>query len=342
MDTLVLPEQSSGEPTIETPEPLVIDSAEADEVLSLDFDLGLPEVGAPVNTESVSFVDTIVSGEVGDALDFDLGTDTLGGKQAESQTSPMVGDLSVSDDLSLGGIDFDLNTPDTQMQPEPFDATPDFSPEGTLVMPSVMDDAVATFIGFDEAPDTTSSSQEPLGEPELAVDFDLDFSSSAAQTVLSGVGDFSQNDILAQEIPSEDSPEYDNPKLADTVVNAAVLDDDSLDFDVKLTDSVFLGQPMTPPEFDIGSINLDLAAEPIVNSPVVESVPVADSSAPVVAEAPVDSAHWEEVNTKLDLAKAYEEMGDLEGARELLEEVVGEGPVDLVEQARAILARIGE
>jgi pilus assembly protein FimV len=48
------------------------------------------------------------------------------------------------------------------------------------------------------------------------------------------------------------------------------------------------------------------------------------------------------VNTKLDLAKAYEEMGDLEGARELLEEVVGEGPVDLVEQARAILARIGE
>ena len=342
MDTLVLPEQSSGESAIETTEPLVIDSAEADEVLSLDFDLGLPEVDAPVTTESVSSLDTIVSGEVGDALDFDLGTDTLGGKQAESQASPMVGDLSVSDDLSLGSIDFDLNTPDIQMQPEPFDATPDFSPEGTLVMPSVMDDAVATFIGFDEAPDTTSSDEKPLSEPELAVDFDLDFSSSAAQTVLSGVNDFSQNDILAQEIPSEDSPEYDNPKLADTVVNAAVLDDDSLDFDVKLTDSVFLGQPMTPPEFDIGSINLDLAAEPIVNSPVVESVPVADSSAPVVAEAPVDSAHWEEVNTKLDLAKAYEEMGDLEGARELLEEVVGEGPVDLVEQARAILARIGE
>lgn len=35
-------------------------------------------------------------------------------------------------------------------------------------------------------------------------------------------------------------------------------------------------------------------------------------------------------------------MGDLEGARELLQEVVGEGPVDLVEQARTILGRIGE
>ena len=53
-------------------------------------------------------------------------------------------------------------------------------------------------------------------------------------------------------------------------------------------------------------------------------------------------AQWEEVNTKLDLAKAYEEMGDLEGARELLQEVLGEGSSDLVEQARAILGRIGE
>ncbi len=57
--------------------------------------------------------------------------------------------------------------------------------------------------------------------------------------------------------------------------------------------------------------------------------------------APAHDAQWEEVNTKLDLAKAYEEMGDLEGARELLQEVLGEGPVDLVEQARTILGRIG-
>ena len=68
------------------------------------------------------------------------------------------------------------------------------------------------------------------------------------------------------------------------------------------------------------------------------------SAAPEVApsDSPVHDSHWEEVNTKLDLAKAYEEMGDLEGARELLQEVVGEGSVDLVEQARTILGRIGE
>ena len=66
--------------------------------------------------------------------------------------------------------------------------------------------------------------------------------------------------------------------------------------------------------------------------------------APAAAEAaPIErDAQWEEVNTKLDLAKAYEEMGDLDGARELLQEVVGEGSADLVEQAKTILGRIGE
>jgi pilus assembly protein FimV len=120
-----------------------------------------------------------------------------------------------------------------------------------------------------------------------------------------------------------------------------------LEFDVKLTDSVFLGQPMLPNEFDIGSINLDLAAPlPEANATVPEDLPeplaAAEESPAAVEAGSGNEAHWEEVNTKLDLAKAYEEMGDLEGARELLQEVVGEGPVDLVSQARDILARIGE
>ncbi len=70
---------------------------------------------------------------------------------------------------------------------------------------------------------------------------------------------------------------------------------------------------------------------------------VAPDVTPNAAEAaPVErDAQWEEVNTKLDLAKAYEEMGDLDGARELLQEVIGEGSTDLVEQARTILDRIG-
>jgi pilus assembly protein FimV len=50
----------------------------------------------------------------------------------------------------------------------------------------------------------------------------------------------------------------------------------------------------------------------------------------------------EDVTTKLDLAKAYEEMGDFEGARELLQEVLVEGDAAQRAKAQFILAKIGE
>jgi pilus assembly protein FimV len=74
-------------------------------------------------------------------------------------------------------------------------------------------------------------------------------------------------------------------------------------------------------------------------TPTTESLP---DMAPPAPASEFSDAQREEVSTKLDLAKAYEEMGDLEGARELLLEVALEGPPDLVEQAQEILGRIGE
>jgi pilus assembly protein FimV len=52
--------------------------------------------------------------------------------------------------------------------------------------------------------------------------------------------------------------------------------------------------------------------------------------------APVD-ARWQEVATKLDLAKAYEEMGDKDGARELLNEVMKEGDPAQQQQAKQMI-----
>ena len=51
-----------------------------------------------------------------------------------------------------------------------------------------------------------------------------------------------------------------------------------------------------------------------------------------------DPELWEEVNTKLDLARAYLEMGDQEGAREILEEVLGEGDAKQKADADKLLA----
>lgn len=54
-----------------------------------------------------------------------------------------------------------------------------------------------------------------------------------------------------------------------------------------------------------------------------------------------DPAVWQEVATKLDLAGAYVEIGDADGARELLQEIVQKGDAEQVKKAQALLATLG-
>ena len=49
----------------------------------------------------------------------------------------------------------------------------------------------------------------------------------------------------------------------------------------------------------------------------------------------------DEVATKLDLARAYMDMGDPEGARSILDEVMGEGNEEQKREAEDIIAQIG-
>ena len=50
---------------------------------------------------------------------------------------------------------------------------------------------------------------------------------------------------------------------------------------------------------------------------------------------------WHDAATKLDLAKAYQEMGDVEGAREILQEVLHEGDDQQKSEAQSLLAKLG-
>ncbi len=64
---------------------------------------------------------------------------------------------------------------------------------------------------------------------------------------------------------------------------------------------------------------------------------------PELGPNPFEATFWnieEEVNTKLDLARAYMEMGDSEGASEILEEVMNEGSLIQQKEARQLLAKI--
>ncbi|HEX9184689.1 MAG TPA: FimV/HubP family polar landmark protein [Burkholderiales bacterium] len=99
-----------------------------------------------------------------------------------------------------------------------------------------------------------------------------------------------------------------------------------LDFDLNLGGEEAKPDTTEPavPAMDLSSITLDLGA------------PGAAPAAPSGAD-----PKWQEVATKLDLAKAYEEMGDKDGARELLNEVVREGDAAQQGQAKQMLAKLG-
>ncbi|MEY4861943.1 MAG: hypothetical protein RLZ51_38 [Pseudomonadota bacterium] len=53
-----------------------------------------------------------------------------------------------------------------------------------------------------------------------------------------------------------------------------------------------------------------------------------------------DSPRWQEMATKLDLASAYDEIGDKEGARELLQEVIAGGDAQQQAKAKDMLAKL--
>jgi pilus assembly protein FimV len=127
---------------------------------------------------------------------------------------------------------------------------------------------------------------------------------------------------------------------------------DSVDFDLKLDDFGGPGSPTasnTGVDFDIDQISLESGS-------VGKSEPVFDlgSSAGPIPEIDLSSisldlggehtatggAHdekWYDVQTKFDLAKAYQEMGDKEGAREILREVIAEGDTEQKSAAEKVL-----
>lgn len=104
-------------------------------------------------------------------------------------------------------------------------------------------------------------------------------------------------------------------------------------------------------DFDLGSLGADASA-PAFEPPALDVSPAAASdtdaglaaaTAPAsLGEAGIASAEEEnaEVATKLELAQAYEEMGDKEGAKELLQEVLAEGSPAQQEAARQKLATL--
>lgn len=119
-------------------------------------------------------------------------------------------------------------------------------------------------------------------------------------------------------MPSVELPSLDLDSPLDMDEGPSTVTD--LNIDTTITESLDMGDHG---QGDLGSIGLDL-------SPSTISGPITMSGAA--------SSQWQEMASKLDLASAYVEIGDKEGARELLEEVLQGGDASQQQRARELLA----
>jgi len=165
---------------------------------------------------------------------------------------------------------------------------------------SVPDEEVSV-TGSDSAeePGKTSEASEPASDEP---DFGINFSSSEEDE--SGPG----NVVSMDSTVSGDSKD---------------IDDTSMDFPDVSESEEAMPAPVLP-EADLADINLNIddsiPTEPEDNTQSVEK-----------------SAQWHEIATKIDLARAYQEMGDNDGAKEILQEVLKDGDTEQQESAKAIL-----
>lgn len=179
----------------------------------------------------------------------------------------------------------------------------------------------------------------PKDETPSTIDFDLGAAASAPSEEKS---DFTPEGtlIMGNEADSTASggldfdlglPGETKPAQAPAAAAPAAQADQSgsdtsggLDFDLNLDlgDASGAEKPAeAPAAMDLSSISLDLGN-------------AADAAGG-------GDGKWQEIATKLDLAKAYEEMGDKDGARELLNEVVKDGDAAQKGQAQELLAKLG-
>jgi len=197
--------------------------------------------------------------------------------------------------------------------------------------------------------DSTQSAEAPKGD----VDFDLGTGTHEAlrteQSAFSAGGTLKMKMGKEEERPASSGIDFDLgggdktkppdmgldfelPAASSSVEQAAAHTQaadkaGSIDFDLNLDTEApkqEAGTGTAQAPIDLSSISLDLGGAGETVAPATETDP-----------------KWQEVATKIDLAKAYEDMGDKDGARELLNEVLKEGDAAQKGQAQQMLSSLG-
>ncbi len=271
-----------------------------------------------------------------DSLNFDLPADAESPAQAAEEEF----DFSLDDlESQLGGFDEPAEqSASVSSEAQESDFSFDFQlGEAKAEEPSETLPGEDPFAGFDlgaeldSASGTVAESAEPASEVEES-DFSFDLDSELASTDREEAVDSLDFDFAVSE---ESKPEAESAL--------------PMDFDLSLDDELPAG---AGEDFaaQLGEMDAELEElarrvdEPAKELEFAASAP-AQSSAAALGSGELDEdfgflAGTDETTTKLDLARAYIEMGDADGARDILDEILSEGNESQRQEAREMLTTL--
>lgn len=311
------------------------------EIDVIDFDLGLDEPKAALADAAGKAEKAAEPQDEGLTFDFDIGEVGASVPVVQAQGAGAAAPAEVGADQVASGFDFEL--PDLELEPEQA-AVPDL--DATMIdMAPLRFEPETTALGMDfesaaEAPEliegtvpdlkaTIVAPDAPSFDPDAtALDLDFDLPDLAADRIAEPLQQLS---AAAGQVSPAAQPETD--------LEASSFDPGLLEFDFDIEPAATAASASVAPSLDLTSLDLDLNAfddAEAANAGEGRDLP---QMAPAMSDA--DAGNFEEIETKLELARAYEEMGDKEGALELLDEVLREGGAQQQVVAREMIARLG-
>ncbi|MFU2327839.1 FimV/HubP family polar landmark protein [Pseudomonas sp. NFX98] len=256
---------------------------------------------------------------------FDLSLDDLENVApvaVEPVPAPAVDDLDSAFDLSLDDLD--------NITPAAAATAPRAEPEPIATLDELEDFPLDDDLSFESVLQQQTEIKENLDDLS---DFDLDMDLGAEPSpAILAEDDF----LLDLDEGVKDLPPVEAPTVAE-----APLDDLELpaDFDLSLADEMDAATTPNAFESELDDVNAEL--DRLSQSISEPTFTVDDALATVGDEPDFDFlSGTDEVATKLDLAQAYIDMGDNDGARDILNEVVTEGDAGQKSEAKEMLSRL--
>lgn len=281
---------------------------------------------APVIPQAAARADAIPTSPEAPALMFEMDNAVARQAEAQQQTS--------ADTLTPSVAESSMSASTTEASP----LASDLKDVGSTLSEAATGEGGLNLIAAETA---EKSLPEADDVPAKALDLPtLDFEQTEASPTMTlvqsdtGAASLSPNDAVFEKLPDlsfelgADAAAALEPDVAATAVS------------------------LQSPSFEAADLNLDLP-DPLANtikpsaSPVIgdglenlETLPDLNLDAVPAASSQSSAAESEEVDTKLDLIKAYIDMEDMVGAKELIEEVLEEGGPNQRQQAQALLKQI--